>query len=93
MKKNNFLLLLILVSLQLRRKITRELLWVFCKVLPAINWQQLHNKYEAAQILEEEMKIAGFEWISTFRLIKISDGEYYCNLFFPKSKVGSIWRK
>jgi hypothetical protein len=28
------------------------------------------NKYEVAQILEEEMKIAGFEWISTFRLIK-----------------------
>jgi hypothetical protein len=35
------------------------------------------------------MKIAGFEWISTFRLIKISDGEYVTAIcFFEKIKVG-----
>ncbi|RBA27848.1 hypothetical protein [Flavobacterium tibetense] len=50
------------------------------------------NKYEVAQILEEEMKNAGFEWISTFRLIKISDEEYVNAICFSeKSKVGFLY--
>ena len=50
------------------------------------------KKYEVAQILEEEMNNAGFEWVSTFTIIKISDGEYVTAICFSeKSKVGFLY--
>jgi hypothetical protein len=93
--KKILLLLLILVSLQSQaQKITHENYYeYFVKFLPGNQLTTAWvNKYEVAKILEEEMKIAGFEWISTFRLIKISDGEYVTAICFSeKSKVGFLY--
>ena len=93
--KKILLSLLILVSLQSQaQKITPENYYdYFVKFLPGNKLTTAWvNKYEVAQILEEEMKKAGFEWISTFRLIKISDGEYVTAICFSeKSKVGFLY--
>jgi hypothetical protein len=93
--KKILLLLLVLVSLQTQaQKIIPENYYeYFVKFLPANKLTTAWvNKYEVAQILEDEMKKAGFEWISTFRLIKISDGEYVTAICFSeKSKVGFLY--
>jgi hypothetical protein len=50
------------------------------------------NKYEVAQILDEEMKKAGFEWISTFTLVKIDNDQIVTAICFSeKSKVGFLY--
>lgn len=93
--KKILLLLLFLVSLQTRaQKITSENYYeYFQKFLPGNKLTTAWvNKYEVAQILEEEMKKAGFEWVSTFRLIKISEGEYVTAICFSeKTKVGFLY--
>lgn len=91
------IILLLLVSLSLQthaQKITSENYYdYFVNFLPGNKittaWV---NKYEVAQILEEEMEKAGFEWVSTFRLIKINDNEYVISICFSeKSKVGFLY--
>jgi len=50
------------------------------------------DKYEVAKILEDEMKSAGFEWISTFGIIQLTDNEYVTAICFSeKSKVGFLY--
>lgn len=50
------------------------------------------NKLEVAKILEEEMENEGFEWISTFKIVKINDNEYVNSICFSeKSKVGFLY--
>lgn len=94
MKKNIFLLLIIISLPIYSQKITSENYHdYFIKYIPnnklTTAWV---NKYEVAQILEEEMKKAGFEWISTFRIIKINDKEYVSAICFSeKSKVGFLY--
>jgi len=47
---------------------------------------------QVAKLLEEEMKKAGFEWISTFRIVQLSDTEYVNSICFSeKSKVGFLY--
>lgn len=93
--KKTFLLLLVLVSLHAQsQKITPENYYdYFVKYLPGNKLTTAWvNKYEVAQILEEEMKNAGFEWISTFRLVKINDEQFVTAICFSeKSKVGFLY--
>ena len=93
--KKILLLLLVLVSSQAHaQKITPENYYdYFVKFLPSNKLTTAWvNKYEVAQILEEEMKKAGFEWVSTCRLIKINDKEYVTAICFSeKSKVGFLY--
>lgn len=93
--KKFLLLLLVLVSLQTQAQIiTSENYYeYFQKFLPGNKLTTAWvNKYEVAQILEEEMKKAGFEWVSTFSIIKISDAEYLTAICFSeKSKVGFLY--
>ena len=50
------------------------------------------SKFEVAKILEEEMKKAGFEWISTFRIIQLNDTQFVNSICFSeKSKVGFLY--
>lgn len=50
------------------------------------------TELETAQILEDEMKKAGFEWISKFRIIKLDNGEIVNSICFSeKSKVGFLF--
>jgi len=50
------------------------------------------NEIDAAKILVEEMENAGFEWISEFQIIKISDTEYIlATCYSEKSKVGFVY--
>jgi hypothetical protein len=93
--KKEFYLLLVLIALPMNsQKITPENYYdYFIKFLPGNKLTTAWvNKYEVAQILEEEMKKAGFEWISTFRLVKINDQEYVSAICFSeKSKVGFLY--
>lgn len=50
------------------------------------------NKIEAAQILAEEMKNAGFEQVRTFRIIKLNETDYILAICYSeKSKVGFVY--
>jgi len=50
------------------------------------------NKTEASMILKEEMKNAGFEWLSDFRIVKINDEEFVIALCYSeKSKFGFVY--
>ncbi|MDR4952038.1 hypothetical protein REB14_07630 [Chryseobacterium sp. ES2] len=50
------------------------------------------NKTEASIILKEEMKNAGFEWLSDFRIVKINDEEFVIALCYSeKSKFGFVY--
>lgn len=94
MKKIIFLLFTLITIPLYSQKITSENYYdFFIKYIPnsklTTAWV---NKYEVAQILEEEMKKAGFEWVSTFKIIKINDGEYVTAICFSeKSKVGFLY--
>ena len=93
MKKIAFLLLTLITIPLYSQKITSENYYdSFVKYIPNYKLTTAWvNKYEVAQILEEEMKNAGFEWISTFKIIKINDGEYVTAICFSeKSKVGFL---
>ncbi len=94
MKKIAFLLLTLITIPLYSQKITSENYYdSFVKYIPNYKLTTAWvNKYEVAQILEEEMKNAGFEWISTFKIIKINDGEYVTAICFSeKSKVGFLY--
>lgn len=94
MKKIIFLLLTLITLPLYSQKITSENYYdFFIKHIPnnklTTAWV---NKYEVAQILEEEMNRAGFEWTSTFRIVKINDKEYVTAICFSeKSKVGFLY--
>lgn len=50
------------------------------------------NKLEASAILKEEMKNAGFEWLSDFRIVKINDEESVIAICYSeKSKLGFVY--
>lgn len=50
------------------------------------------DQTEASKILEEEMKEAGLEWISTFRIVKLNDADYILTTCYSeKSKVGFVY--
>lgn len=50
------------------------------------------NETDAAQILLEEMKNAGFEWVTDYTIVKISDSEYILAICYSeKSKVGFVY--
>ena len=94
MKKIIFLLLTLITLPLYSQKITSENYYdSFVKYLPNYKLTTAWvNKYEVAQILEEEMKKAGFEWISTFKIIKINDSQYVTAICFSeKSKVGFLY--
>jgi hypothetical protein len=93
--KKIIILLLTLITLPLySQKFTSENYYdSFVKYIPNYKLTTAWvNKYEVAQVLEEEMKKAGFEWISTFRIVKINNGEYVTAICFSeKSKVGFLY--
>ena len=93
--KNITFLLLTLISIPLySQKITSENYYnFFVKYIPNYKLTTAWvNKYEVAQIVEEEMKNAGFEWVSTFIIIKTNDGEHLTAICFSeKSKVGFLY--
>ena len=94
MKKITFLFLTLITLPLYSQKMTSENYYdSFVKYIPNYNLTTAWvNKYEVSQILEEEMKKAGFEWISTFKIIKINDGEYVTAICFSeKSKVGFLY--
>ena len=96
MKKNIFLLFSLIAVPLYSQKITSENYYdSFVKYIPnhklTTAWV---NKYEVAQVLEEEMKNAGFEWLSTFRIVRISNREYVTAICFSeKSKVGFLYEE
>lgn len=50
------------------------------------------NEIDAAQILSEEMKNAGFEWVREFRIIKVNENEHILAICYSeKSKVGFVY--
>ena len=50
------------------------------------------NEIDAAQILSEEMKNAGFEWVREFRIIKLNENEHILAICYSeKSKVGFVY--
>lgn len=50
------------------------------------------EKMEVATILNEEMKKAGFEWVSTFSIIKLGENQYVTAICYSeKSKVGFLY--
>lgn len=93
--KKAFLLVLFLFTITSHsQKITNENYYdFFLKFLPGNKLTTAWvNKNEVAQIAEEEMKKAGFEWVSTFRIIKINEGEFVTAICFSeKSKVGFLY--
>lgn len=94
MKKIIFLILTLITIPLYSQKITSENYYdFFIRHIPNTKLTTAWvNKYEVAQILEEEMKKAGFEWITTFKIIKIKDGEYVTSICFSeKSKVGFLY--
>ena len=96
MKKNIFLLFSLITLPLYSQKITSENYYdSFVKFIPnhklTTAWV---NKYEVAKVLEEEMKNAGYEWLSTFRIVRISNGEYVTSICFSeKSKVGFLYEE
>jgi hypothetical protein len=96
MKKNIFLLFSLITLPLYSQKITSENYYdSFVKYIPNYKLTTAWvNKYEVAKVLEEEMKNAGFEWISTFRIVRISNGEYVNAICFSeKSKVGFLYEE
>jgi hypothetical protein len=94
MKKNIYLLFSLITLALYSQKITSENYYdSFVKYIPNYKLTTAWvNKYEVAQVLEEEMKNAGFEWISTFGIVRISNGEYVNAICFSeKSKVGFLY--
>jgi hypothetical protein len=93
--KRALLLILVLFTLtSYSQKITNENYYdFFVKFLPGNKLTTAWvNKYEVAQIIEDEMKKAGFEWISTFRIVKFNEGEFVTSICFSeKSKVGFLY--
>ena len=50
------------------------------------------NELEVAKILYEEMKLAGFEWLNTFRIVQIEDDKYIVSICYSeKSKFGFVF--
>ena len=50
------------------------------------------DKLEVAKILEDEMKKAGFEWVSSFRIVQVDKGRYANAICFSeKSKIGFVY--
>ena len=50
------------------------------------------NETDASKILVEEMKNAGFEWVTDFRILKINESEYIlATCYSEKSKVGFVY--
>ncbi len=50
------------------------------------------NEFDVAKILHEEMKLAGFEWLSTFRIVHIEDDKYITSICYSeKSKFGFVF--
>jgi hypothetical protein len=94
MKKISILLVLLFAITANSQNITSENYYdYFVKFIPGNKTTTAWvNKYEVAQILEEEMKKAGFEWISTFRIVKLNDNEYVNAICFSeKSKIGFLY--
>jgi len=92
-----FLVVTILFStLLFSQKINSENYYDFYSTKENLKGKQLVTAWldevEASQILAEEMENAGFEWISNFRIIKLSKNEYISAICFSdKSIVGFVY--
>jgi hypothetical protein len=52
------------------------------------------SKLEASTILKEEMKNAGFDWLSDFRIVKINEEEIVVSICYSeKSKFGFVYEE
>jgi hypothetical protein len=96
MKKISILLLVLISFSSYSQKITSKNYYEFFANPKQVKGKKLTtawvSKFEVATILEEEMKKAGFEWISTFRIVKLNENEYVNSICFSeKSKVGFLY--
>jgi hypothetical protein len=96
MKKISILLLVLISFSSYSQKITSKNYYEFFANTKQVKGKKLTtawvSKFEVATILEEEMKRSGFEWISTFRIVKLNENEYVNSICFSeKSKVGFLY--